>query len=174
MGGVVLAVAIAAIIGAYVGQVALNEHARNLSFAIQDANRIIEQIRQVNSGAGCANPTIVPPGAASWDAWLAGAGGGGKSLLPDPANNERIAVTCQNSTGTQYCPAAQMGTEWHAAGPVGVIDPLRLTVAVCWRHRMRIIGECAWNGATLSANDANADGIITSPVVLTTVVTCRG
>jgi len=43
LGGMALTVAIAAILGAYIGQLTLNEHARNLSAAIQDANWVIVQ-----------------------------------------------------------------------------------------------------------------------------------
>jgi hypothetical protein len=52
-------------------------------------------------------------------------------------------------------------------------EPLQVTVAVCWRHRNRVIGECAWDGVALSANDADGDGVIESPAMLTTLVTCR-
>src|SRR3989338_8831427 len=77
LGAMALSVAIAAILGAYIGQLTLNEHARNLSVAIQDANRVIEQIRQRNtSAAGCTSaPTALPPApysasVANWDPWL--------------------------------------------------------------------------------------------------------
>ena len=171
LGAMVLAVAAAAILGAYVGQVTLNEHARNLSLAIQDANRVIERIRQTNASCGGAAPTAAAQdGQANWDAWLTSAFGGGKSIQPDPANNEFVAVTCQNNvSGT---PGA-----CNASG-----DPFRVTVAVCWRHRGRIIGECraaggvgpgleAWEAVVMPADDAN---VIQSPAMLTTLVTCRG
>lgn len=171
LGGMVLTIAIAAILGAYVGQVTLNEHSRNLSLAIQDANRIIERIRQQNADCGAAaTPQIIPPGVTRWDLWLTP-----KSM---PAvNNELIVVTCQNSGATQYCPAGQMGGEWHAAGAAGTADPLRVTVAVCWRHRGRVIGECSGTPlqADVTVTVPNDDAsIIESPAMLTTLVTCRG
>ena len=178
LGAMVLEVAAAAILGAYVGQVTLNEHARNLSLAIQDANRVIERVRQANSNCGANPPTAAAQdAAANWDAWVNA--NGGKSIQPNPANNELIVVTCQNNNVAQYCPAAQMGTEWHAAGPAGTVDPLRVTVAICWRHRNRTIGECAWDGVNLTANDTlpmpnDTANVIDSPAMLTTLVTCRG
>jgi type II secretory pathway pseudopilin PulG len=174
-----LAVATTAILGAYVGQVTLNEHARNLSLAIQDANRVIEQIRQDNSGPGC-QVDVCPQNncATNWNDWLA-VTGGGKSILPDPNVDERIVVTCQNSTGTAYCPNSQDGTEWNTAYGASPVDPILVTVAVCWRHRNRTIGECIWNGAALQADPTvsvpNDDPlVIQSPAMLTTLVTCRG
>ncbi|MDP3722826.1 MAG: type II secretion system protein [Candidatus Omnitrophota bacterium] len=178
LGSLTLAIAVTAILGAYVGQVTLNEHARNLSLTIQDVNRVLEQIRQQNAGCAATPNAIPPAGFTSWDGWLAAlttdvpAGGGPKGLAA-----ELIVLTCQNRTGTQYCPASQMGTAgWHAAGLGGAQDPLRITVAACWRHRNRTIGECLWDGAALSASgagDANGNGVIESPSTLTTLVTCR-
>ena len=176
LAALLLAVALAAILGAYLWQQVLNEHSRNLSLAIQDANRVMERLRQRNTG--CTDPTAQPPAGANWDVWLASADGGGKSLQPTLNTQELIVVTCQNRDGTQYCPAAQMGTEWHAAGPAGTQNPLRVTVAVCWRSRSRIIGECSWNGVALAADDTlpvalDTAGVIDSPAMLTTLVTCR-
>src|SRR3989338_10195597 len=122
LGGMALSVAIAAILGAYIGQLTLNEHARNLSVAIQDANRIIEQIRQQNSG--CTTPSASPPGGfATWDVWLndtSPTGGGGKSIQPTPNVNELVVLTAQNRDGTPLAANA---------------NPIRVTAAVCWRHR---------------------------------------
>ena len=177
LGGVALAVAIAAILGAYLGQITLSEHARNLQLAVQDANRVMEQLRQQNIGCGGTPSSVPPGGAGSWNAWLDGAGGG-KSIQPTPTVNERIVVTCQDRNGTQYCPASQMGTEWHAAGAAGTANPLRVTIAVCWRHRNRTLGECSWNGASLSADQSvvvasDTPNVIDSPAMLTTLITCR-
>jgi type II secretory pathway pseudopilin PulG len=168
LGGMALAVAMAAILGAYLGQVTLNEHARNLSVAVQDANRVMERLRQQNSPCvGTSNPSAAAPaGFASWDAWLndtGATGGGGKSILPTPAANELITVTTQNAAGT---------------GPPGANEnPIRVTVAVCWRHRNRTLGECTWNNVNLVADEAvpmPADtNVIDSPAMLTTLVTCR-
>ena len=168
LGGMLLSIALAAILGSYVGEVTLNEHARNLSLAIQDANRVIEQIRQNNAACSPNPPLAQWPSGASWDGWLNDpAAGGGKSLQPDPTNNELVVVTCQAQAGGAP-------VDCTAAGP----DPLRVTVAVCWRHRGRIIGECAANGAALQPDETvsvpNEDlDIIQSPAMLTTLVTCR-
>ncbi len=193
LGGVVLAVAAAAILGAYVGQVTLNEHARNLSLAVHDANRVIERMRQDNSGAGCTNLVkVIPPANGTWDAWLGDttpSGGGGKSVGLTPAaalTNERIFVTCQDRDGgalaTDYCGVNQGGdffTPPQAASTQ--MDPIRVTVAVCWRHRNRTIGECSFNPATSvwsTANGTNGpnkdSSVIESPAMLTTLITCRG
>ncbi|MBI3321082.1 MAG: type II secretion system protein [Candidatus Omnitrophica bacterium] len=126
LGAVTLAIVLAAILGAYVGQVALNEHSRNLSLAIQDANRVMDQIRQQNSPcAAPPAPDLNPPGGGTWDAWLA-AGGGGKSRPPN------LELVQRSST----------------PGP-----PIQVTVAVCWRDRNRTVGECSWNGVNLTANN---------------------
>ena len=166
LGGTVLAIAVAAILGAYVGRVTLNEHARSLSLAIQDANRIIEQIRQQTASCG-TNPDASAPGGFGWDTWLTN--NGEKSIQPVPADNELVVVTCQDSGGTATFPTCT-GT-----------DPIRVTVAICWRHRNRIIGECIPTGATLQAGgdtDGNGPhniaGVVESPAMLTTLVTCRG
>jgi len=168
IGATMLAIAIAALLGAFLGQTILNEHARNLTWAINDANRVMERLRQQNTGAGCTTPSWTAPNecdpggisacvdtdadasrTTAWDDWLSDTVGGGKSIQPDPLTNELVVVT---ATGT---------------------DPIQLTVAVCWRHRNRVIGECTWNGAALAANDADGDGVIDSLAMLSTVMTCR-
>ena len=155
VGTVILAVAIVGLLGAFWWQIALNEHSRNRAWAINDASRVMEQLRRQNSGGGCATPSTTPSGGfASWDAWLADTtvnGGGGKSVQPDPAVNELLVVT---SSGA---------------------DPLTVTVAVCWRHRDRVWGECTWNGAALSPSPGlGGDPAVTeSPAMLSTLVTCR-
>ena len=171
-------IAVSAIMGAYVGQVTMNEHARNLSLAINDATRVVERIRQQNGPCAGAAPTSAFPvwtaanpactGAApttSWDDWLQRCGGG-KSIVPDPVNNELVTITCQNAGGTALCGANE--------------DPLRITVAVCWRHRARIIGECRAAGGVGPGLQEwepfvmpNDNATIQSPAMLTTLVTCR-
>ena len=183
LGALTLVVAIAAILGAYLGQLTLNEHARNISLAVHDANRVIEQMRQENTPCTVItapqskpeiNPAFAPPN--NWNAWVTA---NGPSLGTTP---ELVVVTCQDPDGgtaiTDYCGTAgqaQVGAdEWRTQAAATTFDPLRVTVSVCWRHRERVIGECAWNGAALSANDTDADGVIESPAMLTTLVTCRG
>ena len=153
IGAFILLVGITAMFGAFASQTSLNEHTRNYAWATQDANRVMEQLRQQNTGAGCATPSVAwPAGFASWDAWLADTGangGGGKSVQPNPAANELIILS---SSGA---------------------DPITVTAAVCWRSRTHVVGECTWNGAALSPNDANGNGIIESPTMLSTVLSCR-
>ncbi len=185
LGGLVLAIAIAAILGAYVGQVTLNEHARNLSLAINDANRVVEQIRQQN--ANCPLPSVAfPPVSAactnpgtptvSWDDWLQRCGGG-KGVQPNLVGSERIVITCQDRDGgaalADHCGTGQGGEFGSGGAPASTFDPIRLTVAVCWRHRNRTIGECG-TGAVLTPTDVNGNGVLDSPAMLTTLVTCRG
>ena len=153
VGAVILMIGIVVMLGEVVSESTLNEHARNLTWALNDANRVMERLRQQNSGSGCTTPSAAAPtGFASWDAWLAdttASGGGGKSVQPNPTTNELVVVT---STGS---------------------DPLTITVAVCWRHRNRTLGECSWNGAQLVPSDTNGNGVIESPAMLSTLMTCR-
>ena len=195
LAGITLAIAFTALLGAVLVQLTLNEHARNLSLAVHDANRVIEQIRQENANCttvgGVPVPEITPPGATSWDAWLDAQG----KSIPNVNQNakELIVVTCLDRNAstpptnpTDYCGntagtgVAQAGTgEWRTQAAQTSFDPIRVTVSVCWRHRRRTIGECTWGGASLSAVDGsngpnNFVRIIESPASLTTLVTCRG
>ena len=152
----IVAIDIAVLLSSFMGQMTLNEHARYLSLATNDAVRVMEQLRQQNSpGVVCTVPNVAPPaGFLAWDAWLGNTtanGGGGKSL-PASATDELVVVST----------------------PV-VADPIRVTVAICWRHKGRIIGECTWNGAALTANPAagNDPNVTESPAMLVTAITCR-
>ncbi len=155
-----LAVGVAALLGGFSGQMMLTEHSRNLSLALNDAERVMEQIRQHNQN-GCTAPSVLAPVQdpgtgtrfASWDAWLADAGangGGGKSLRPDSVTMELVP------------PPVITGT-----------NPLDVTVLACWVHRGRVIGECRINGTQLEVFDVNGDGTLTSPVMVRSEVTCR-
>lgn len=195
----ILVISLAAILAAVMGQLALSEHARNMSLALNDVNRVVEQIRQVNRN--CATPNNTPPaGFRSWDLWLEGtvlSGGGGGKSLPAPSN-ELVMVSCVNAAGaqaagTQRCAVGatpqigQMEWNFQPANPPAVQqDPMQVTVSVCWRHRGRVIGECLWppGAAGWDATPANWDtdvaypgtdrpNIIDSPVSVTTLVTCR-
>ena len=162
-GAAVLAMAIVSLLMALISQVTLNEHSRNLAWASNDASRVLEQLQGQNGAGVCAAINVAPPNDsdgnpfASWNAWLgastATGGAGGKSVPPNPATEELVVIT----------PAAPTGA-----------DPLEVTITVCWRHRQRVIGECAWNGAQLTASDLDGNGQITSPAMLSTFVTCRG
>ena len=180
LGVLTLALIAAAVLGAYIGQITLNEHARNLSLAIQDVSRVIEQMRREN--VGCTSPEVVPAGATSWDAWLQ-AQVPGKSI-PGVGTAERIVVTCshQNGPASGLCGNGnQVGSgEWTSAGGTTALDPLSITVAVCWRQRSRTIGECTYNAGTgvmTPVDGANGPnevvGVIESPAMITTLVTCR-
>ena len=163
-GAAVLAMAIVSVLMALISQITLNEHSRNLAWASNDASRVLEQLQQQNGAGECTTIDVDAPGAfvsdygagwdsVGWNAWLgdtiANGGAGGKSVPPNPATEELVTVT---STGT---------------------DPVEATVAVCWRHRQRVIGECAWNGVQLTASDLDGNGRITSPAMLSTFVTCQ-
>ena len=161
MGAAMLAVAIATLLGTFLGQLTLNEHARHLAWATNDASRVMEQLRLRNTNPCVAdpNPSAAVPAATgvgtctapivSWDDWLQRCGEG-KSIQPNPAVNELVVVT---SSGA---------------------DPLTVTVAVCWRHRGRTLGECTWNGALAANPGAGGDVQVTeSPAMLTTFMTCR-
>ena len=191
LGAVILAIVVAAILGAYMGQVTLNEHARNLSFAVNDAGRVMEEIRSENVGCVSPNfPDIDPQlrgvgDPDDWDEWMnTGKPGAPKSIGLDPqtgANRddtqERIFVTCLRPGVSDYCgDQNQVGAgEWKTqTGATTSFNPIEVTVAVCWRHRGRVVGECQWNGSALNWNDADSDGVIESPVMLTTLIACHG
>lgn len=97
-----------------------------------------------------------------------------------PDINERIIVTCRDSRNiaTPCGTATQVGAgEWNVQAGDTDFNPLRATIAVCWRQGGRVTGECRWDGAQLVPEDAppigNNDGIITSPAQLQTLVSCR-
>jgi type II secretory pathway pseudopilin PulG len=144
----ILILAMWALFSAYTGQTVLNEHSRNRTWAAFDALRVMEEIQRQNAQGICATINVNPPAGFTWDTWLQGPGGG-KSIQPNPATEELIVFN-----------------------PPQGIDPVQVNIAVCWRHRGRVIGDCAWNGAQLLP-DANGDGTTTSPVTLTTLITCR-
>ena len=172
LGFMALALAVVAVLGAYLGQMTLNEHVRNLSLAVHDANRVMEQLRSQNGTGSCTAPSVAVAG--GWDAWLNGQTPGKSIPNPNAAAEERIVVTCQDQTGTQSCHTTQVSSsEWQNAGAGPVYDPLRVTVSICWRHRNRTIGECTWANGTLVPTDVNGNGLIDSPAMLTTLVTCR-
>ena len=152
----IMIVSVVALLSAFMSQTTLNEHSRNMSWAANDAERVLEELELQNGeGSGCSGVNTAPPGGfASWDAWLNGAiaagGGGGKSVPTTPATNELVSVI-----------------------PTVGADPNRVTVAVvvCWRYRNRVVGECA--NAPLVTSDLDGDGTIESPVQLSTILTCH-
>lgn len=156
IGSLLLSLGIATLLNVSVSQTALQEHTRNLSWATNDANRVLEQLRQQNAPGVCPEVVNVawPAGFASWDDWLgspAANGGGGKSITPNPATDEWVNV---GTTGT---------------------DPVTVTVSVCWRHRNRILGDCQWNGTDLDPDPAQSGdpAVVESLAMLSTSITCR-
>lgn len=199
LGASILSVAIVALMGAFFGQSFLNAHARFLGAAMNDATRVLELIRQQNAGTGCTLPSARPPSGESWNAWFDA--NNAKSIdQPNKNTMELIAVTCQNEAGTVYCGPNQTGrlewTPWYNAAAHGGVaaansnEPIiRVTVAVGWRQQQRNIGQ-AGAGSEFSyvtevrgknpptevfriGPDADADGVIESQALLTTLVACR-
>ena len=200
LGAAILVIVLAAFMGGFFGQAFLNSRARNLTAAMNDATRVMERIRQQNTGSGCATPDARPPGTfTSWNAWLtdtSSSGGGGMSIN-SPALIEQIVVTCQDGSSTAtpapYCGPDQVGaSEWQVGAGSG-FDPIRVTVAVGWYEPGRTqtkpspgqefeyvggsTGGCA--PATPGSlrvgtdTDVDKDGVIESQAMLTTLVTCR-
>ncbi len=180
IGAAVLAIAIVALMGAFLGQITLNEHARNLTLAINDANRVMERLRQQNSGSGCGTPSIATPnecdpGSSSactdsgnatpspWNQWLNDSAGGGKSIQQSPSPDvEYVDVRCLKPGTTTACGATD--------------DPIQITVSLCWTHRGRTIPgapECTYALGPGWTSTPGANGVVDSPAMLTTLMTCR-
>lgn len=165
MAAAVLAVVLVALTGSLTGQEYMKLHARNLTLAMNDATRVMEEIRRRNTGSTgtCADgvPSVRPPAHpwggyyGNWDAWLGAPpelwGGGGKQVqTPDSRRYELIAVTCQgdeNDDGTfdTYCgtagPTPQIGTaEWMRPDTETSFDPIQVTVAIGWVQHGRVVG----------------------------------
>lgn len=98
MGAAIMAIVSAALVGAFLGQSTLNMTAKNLTAAMTDATRVMEEIRKQNSPGSCAYniPTAKPPANnTSWDSWLASVG---RTMVLDQTTTfEKIAVTCQDA-----------------------------------------------------------------------------
>ena len=197
MGASILALVIVSLAGAFVGQSYLNASARNLTAAVNDATRIMEQIRQQNMGNTCAEnvPSASPPGnTSSWNAWMANK----KSIqIPNVNSFELVGVTCQNESGTRYCgdlsaglARAQVGSgEWKTArNRATSYNPVRVTVSIGWLQQERINGGADFvyappstvtSGKSTVTTPADfnivddGDGVVRSTAMLTTLVTCR-
>lgn len=98
MGASIMGVVSAALIGAFLGQTALNATARNLTAAMTDATRVMEEMRTLNSGVSCASgvPSAKPSDHNSWDEWLTAQ----VKSIPTNADTglELIALTCQDGS----------------------------------------------------------------------------
>lgn len=105
LGATILAVVAVALIGGYLGESYLNENARNMMAAMNDATRVMEQIRVQN--VGCTTPSAVPPlippappntttRYASWNDWLNVQTPAKTVDLPNANARERIVVMCQD------------------------------------------------------------------------------
>ncbi|MFH1854584.1 MAG: type II secretion system protein [Candidatus Omnitrophota bacterium] len=91
IGAAVLIIALVGLIAAYVGCFALNESARNLTIAANDAQCVMEEIRDVNI------PTNIT--AENWTDWAASnpPSGGGCNRL----DNETVTVTYPSGTDAE-------------------------------------------------------------------------
>jgi len=140
---IVIGLSVVALSSMIAGQLSFNEHARNVVLAMNDVNRVMEAMRAQNrSSAGCVQPTTAPPSGANWETWLGNplpGGGGGRSLTFSGAN-EAVGVL---------------------SGAAGS-DPLSVSIAVCWTHRARRIGDCD-----------PSDGAVSSPAMTNSFLTCR-
>ena len=178
LGSFIMVVALGAMMGAFVSHSLLGANARNLTAALNDATSVMEQIRVQNTGSGCGSPSAEMSG--GWDAWLEAQPQGRSLRLP---TNELVALTCQDESGASYCgrggsPKQVATQEWASQPGQTTYDPIRVTVAVCWRHQGRVIGECQWRNNALEAVDGingpnNRIRVIESPAMLTTLITCR-
>ena len=156
VGASIVGIVLVAMVGSQYSQSQLNAHARNLTAAMNDASRVLEQIRVQNlsgqPGSTCDNdpplPSAGPPAPhTSWNAWLnTGAPGAPKSIRePDRDRYEVVAVTCQDESGgavlADYCGVNQAAAgEWRVAVTDTAFDPIRVTVAVGWRQGQRVYG----------------------------------
>src|SRR3989338_6029530 len=108
LGTSIMVIVLVAMLGSFLGQSTLNQNSRNMMAAMNDATRVMEQIRQQNTG--CSIPSAVPPANYTrWDDWLR-AQNPGKSIQPSSGSSqdvELVAVTCQDGSGTfSYCGVA--------------------------------------------------------------------
>ena len=203
LGTSVMVIVLVALLGSFFGQSTLNQNSRNMLAAMNDATRIMEQIRQQN--VGCSAPSARPPSQENWNGWLLSQGGGGGKSITQANTIEHIAVTCQDSDGGQdatggagvqdYCGSDQIGLlEWRVGAARLAFNPIRVAVAVGWRQNQRTVGgtsagqEFAYipgavftsgkstgtvSSGSLQVTDADGNGVIESPAMLTTLVTCR-
>ncbi len=152
LGASILIIAIVALLGAYVGLTFLNLEARNLSSAMNDATRIMEQIRRQNAGTTATCPgfpsAAAPAGFTHWNDWMnKTAGGGPKSLAwswpiaPSPqlpATWVVSLVSMPTAEAAGYGPPPpppsgqpQAGGRWPPAGGAVAQDATELIAVTC-------------------------------------------
>lgn len=126
IGLAIMSVVIVALMGSLAGQSYLNANARNLTAAMNDATRIMEQIRQQN--IGCTTPSARPPSTESWNEWLSAQSPGKSINQPRRNEYELIAVTCQDGAAI----ACQAGSSVTCPdGTSTVVCPARGAVVTC-------------------------------------------
>ncbi len=150
LGASIIAVVAVAMIGGFLGESYLNMNARNMMAAMNDATRVMEQIRVQNIGTSCLIPSAAPPRNPltnqpyfTWNAWL-NAQTPAKTIDNLNANaNEQIVVICQDQDGgtalTDYCGMAALGP-----------NPAQIGLGE-WRDAA---GD--WSGAISSGPSANS------------------
>ena len=199
LGTSILVIVLVAMLGSFFGQSTLNQNSRNIMAAMNDATRVMEEIRRQN--IGCTIPSVLPPANYTrWDDWL---GAQGKGIQGSGNSDvEFVAVTCQDGSGasTSYCGVAAQGSnpaqvsasEWMWRGGNTQFDPIRISVAVGWTVQQRVnassgsgpefdfistgcrgAGKGCFATSNRSVKDTNGNGVIDSQAMLTTLVTCR-
>jgi len=133
LGTSIMVIVLVALLGSFFGQSTLNLNSRNMMAAMNDATRIMEEIRRQNTislaGSSCAQsniPSARPPSQQSWNAWF-DLQSPGKSIQPqvpsgwDSRRYELVVVTCQEAgdqdgdpIADEYCGQNQVGlSEWY-------------------------------------------------------------
>jgi len=131
LGTSIMVIVLVALLGSFFGQSTLNQNARNMMAAVNDATRIMEEIRRQNArnpdgsfpaGSLCATsniPSARPPSQQSWNEWL-DAQVPAKSLAGSGNIHEIAVVTCQDQDGgtalSDYC-------GWTATGQGAQVGP---------------------------------------------------
>lgn len=115
------------------------------------------------------------------------------SCGPQGPSAAPVAPYCGNKAAVGNNPSpAQVGTgEWKQVGSVTAYNPIRVTVAVGWVQRGRVIGSSDFyyqeetttpggfksppitTAAHLAVQESGNDGIVTSQAMLSAEVTCR-
>jgi len=141
LGTSIMVIVLVAMLGSFLGQSTLNQNSRNMMAAMNDATRVMEEIRRQNAtsvtGSLCAQsniPSARPPTRQSWNEWFERDAQPGKSVgAASQPQSERdrlevVVVTCQevgdqdgDGTADEYCGKSnQTGQqEWQPWWPPG-------------------------------------------------------